>query len=101
VELLQLKFDSLLHDAVGSQISPLHYAVGSQISPLHFAAGHSRQTLSCEREIVKYLLVKWLDFNKSKKNSSVNTIVYDLNGKNLFNFILFNGNLAKKISMRI
>jgi hypothetical protein len=39
VELLELKFDSALHDAAGSQISPQHYAAGSQISPLHFAAG--------------------------------------------------------------
>ncbi len=39
MELLQLKFDSPLHDATGSQISPLHDAVGSQISPLHHAAG--------------------------------------------------------------
>jgi hypothetical protein len=39
VELLELKFNSLLHDAAGSQISPQHYEVGSQTSPLHFAAG--------------------------------------------------------------
>jgi hypothetical protein len=39
VELFELKFDSLLHHAAGSQISPLHYAAGSQISPLHDAAG--------------------------------------------------------------
>jgi hypothetical protein len=32
-----LKSDFLLHDAAGSQISPLHYAAGRQISPLHFA----------------------------------------------------------------
>jgi hypothetical protein len=39
VELLQLKFDSLkLHDAAGSQISPLRHAAVSQISPLHHAA---------------------------------------------------------------
>jgi hypothetical protein len=33
-----LNFDSQLHDAAGSQISPLHDAAGSQISPLHHAA---------------------------------------------------------------
>jgi hypothetical protein len=38
VELLELKFDSPLHDAAGSQISPQHSAAGSQISPLHFSA---------------------------------------------------------------
>jgi hypothetical protein len=38
-EFLKLKFDSLLRDAAGSQISPLHYAAGSQISLLHFSAG--------------------------------------------------------------
>jgi hypothetical protein len=37
VEPLELKFDSTLHDAAGSQILPLHYAVGSQILPLHNA----------------------------------------------------------------
>jgi hypothetical protein len=39
MELLDLKFDYLLHDAAWSQISPQHFAAGSQISPLHFAAG--------------------------------------------------------------
>ncbi len=36
---IDLKFDSPLHDTAGSQIFPQHYAAGSQISPLHFAAG--------------------------------------------------------------
>ncbi len=35
MELLQLKFDSLVHDAAGSQISPVHDAAVSQMSPLH------------------------------------------------------------------
>ncbi len=39
MELSELKFDSPLHYAVGSQISPLHDAAGSKISPLHDAAG--------------------------------------------------------------
>jgi hypothetical protein len=38
VELPELKFDSLLHHAPGSQIFPLHHAAGSKILPLHFAA---------------------------------------------------------------
>jgi hypothetical protein len=38
VELLQLKFDSPLYHAAGSQISQLHHAAGSQIFLLHFAA---------------------------------------------------------------
>jgi hypothetical protein len=40
VELSELKFDSLLHPAQGSQIFSLHDAAGSQILPLHFAAGN-------------------------------------------------------------
>ncbi len=36
MELLELKSDSQLHDAAGSQIPPLYYAAGRQISPLHF-----------------------------------------------------------------
>ncbi len=39
MELLEFKFDSSLHHAAGSQISPLHFAAGSQILPLHDAAG--------------------------------------------------------------
>jgi hypothetical protein len=39
VKLSEFKFDSLLHNAAGSQISPLHFATGSQISPLDDAAG--------------------------------------------------------------
>jgi hypothetical protein len=41
MELLELKSDSQLHDAAGSQISPLNFddVAGSQIFPLHFAAG--------------------------------------------------------------
>jgi hypothetical protein len=38
VELLELKFDSPLHYAAGSQILRLHFAAGSQIFPLHDAA---------------------------------------------------------------
>jgi hypothetical protein len=37
------QFDSLLHDAPGSQTSPQHNAAGSQILPLHFAAGSQMQ----------------------------------------------------------
>jgi hypothetical protein len=36
VELFELKSDSMLHHAAGSQISPFHNAVRSQISPLQF-----------------------------------------------------------------
>jgi hypothetical protein len=39
VKLIELKFDSLLHHPVGSQILLLHFAAGSQISPLHDTAG--------------------------------------------------------------
>ncbi len=39
MELLELKADSQLHDAAGSQIPPLHYAAGRQILPLYNAAG--------------------------------------------------------------
>ncbi len=47
VELFELKFDSPLHDAAGSQISPLQCAAGSQILPLHFAAGSQISPLQC------------------------------------------------------
>jgi hypothetical protein len=39
VKLIELKFDSLLHHPVGSQILLLHFAAGSQIFPLHDTAG--------------------------------------------------------------
>ncbi len=39
MELLELKFDSPLHDAAASQILPLHDDAGSQILPPHDAAG--------------------------------------------------------------
>jgi hypothetical protein len=32
VELLELKFDSLMHHAAAGKTSPLHYTAGSQIS---------------------------------------------------------------------
>ncbi len=38
MELLELKFDSSLHDAAESQIFSLHDAAASQILPLHDAA---------------------------------------------------------------
>ncbi len=38
-ELFEFEFDSLLHHAAGSQISPLHDAAGSHGSPLHDATG--------------------------------------------------------------
>ncbi len=53
MELLELKSDSQLHDAAGSQIPPLHYAAARQISPLHFAWCSRESNFStafCSRE---------------------------------------------------
>jgi hypothetical protein len=51
VKLLELKSDSLLHDAVGSKISPLHYAAGggkSRRCILCYAAGSQIFPLHCD-----------------------------------------------------